>query len=110
MFDTMTEQLQQSLNPVNELVAKNASVLVQAAEQQTQWFADLVNASVACTRSLTAQTDLPGVVNVQKAYAGEVQNTLVAASKTANTLIAEVQANVGEAVKPFVPLRHTAAQ
>lgn len=101
MFDKMTEQFQNSLKPVNEMMANNAKVLVQLAEQQTKLFTDVMNESVAYTKTLSAQKDMPGVFDAQKAFVSNVQNKMVSASEEASKLFSEVQATAGETVKPF---------
>ncbi len=101
MLDKMTEQFQSSMNPINDLLAKNAKALVQLAEQQTRLFTEIVSDSVAYTKALSEQKDLTGVLDVQKAFMGNIQEKITSASEDTSKLFAEVQATASDAVKPL---------
>ena len=92
MFDQITEQFENSLKPVNTLFANNAKVLEQLAAQQTKLFTDVLNDSVAYTKTLAAQKDVAASLEVQKAFVASVQVKLESASKEAQSLFADAQA------------------
>ena len=101
MFTQITEQFENSLKPVNALVANNAKVLEQLAQQQTKLFTDVLNDSVAHTETLGAQKDVTAAFEVQKSFIEGVQVKLVNASKEAQNLFTDAQEKSSAAVQEF---------
>ncbi len=101
MFTQITEQFEKSIKPVNALVANNAKVLEQLAQQQTKLFTEVLNDSVAYTETLAAQKDVTAAFEVQKSFIEGVQVKLVNATKEAQNLFTDAQEKSSVALKAF---------
>lgn len=111
MFDKIAVQFQNSLKPVNALVAVNAKALEQLAQQQTALFTGVLNDGVAYAEGLSAQKDVAGIVEAQKAYAEGLQEKVVAAAKDAYVVLTETQEHAGEVLKgAFAQVKEAAAE
>ena len=99
MYEKFSTQLQSSLKPATELFAINAKAMEQLAQQQTGLFTSLLNDNVALAKTISTQSNLMGAIEVQKAYAENVQGKLVSAAKEAAGVISKSQEEAGEIFK-----------
>ena len=118
MFDKIAEQIQNSFKadqfqnsfkPVSELFAVNVKAMEQLAQQQTALFTGVLNDGVAYAEGLSAQKDIAGIVEAQKAYVEGVQEKVVAAAKDTYAVLTETQEKAGEVLKgAFVQAKEAA--
>ncbi len=110
MFEKMSDQLQKSVQPLNELVSINAKAIEALAQQQTNLFNNSLEASVAYSQNLWTQKDVAGAMEQQKAYSEKMQEKLTDAAKDAYAVIADAQEKAGEIFKgAFVQVQEAAA-
>ncbi len=102
MYDQITEQLQKTLKPVTDITNINVKTLETLAEKQTALFQTLLSTSTEFTKSATAQTDVNSAVEAQKAYAQNLQETILAAAQDAYGVISEAQEKSGEILQTVV--------
>lgn len=99
MFDKMNEQMQNSLKPVTDLANLNAKAFEQLAQQQSNLFSALMTGGVAFAQSSAENKDLTSIVEAQKTYAQEVQETVVNAAKESHAIISQTQEQSGDLLK-----------
>ncbi len=99
MFDQYTEQFQNSLQPVNTLLAANVKAVEKLAEVQTELFTGVLEDSVACMQGLCAKRDIAGVIEAQKTYAESVQEKMVSDVQDTCSVFAVDQEQVGEVLQ-----------
>ncbi len=104
MYSDFTEQFKDSMKPMTDLMAINLKTLESLAEKNTSFFTEALSDSVAYTESLTSQTDLPGLIQVQKDFTEEFQTKLIESSKEVYPIIAEAQEQATELMKSSVAM------
>jgi phasin family protein len=99
MFDKMNEQLQNSMKPVTDLANLNAKALEQLATQQSTLFSTLMSGGMAFAQNSAEQKDVNTLMEAQKSYAQDVQETVLKAAKESYAVISETQEKSGELLK-----------
>ncbi|MCG7530637.1 phasin family protein [Psychrobium sp. MM17-31] len=99
MLDKMNEQLQSSMKPVTDLATLNAKALEQLATQQSSLFSTLMSGGIAFAQNSAEQKDVSAMLEAQKSYAQDVQETVLKAAKESYALISETQEKSGELIK-----------
>ncbi len=99
MYSDFTEQFKDSIKPMTELMAINLKTLETLAEKNTSFFTGALSDSVAYTESLSSQTDLPGMIQIQKDFNEDFQSKLIESSKEVYSIIAEAQEQAAELIK-----------
>ncbi len=99
MFDKMNEQLQNSMKPVTDLANLNAKAFEQLATQQSTLFSTLMSGGMAFAQSSAEQKDVNTLMEAQKSYAQDVQETVLKAAKESYAVISETQEKSGELLK-----------
>ena len=99
MFDKMNEQLQNSMKPVTDLANLNAKAFEQLATQQSTLFSTLMSGVMAFAQSSAEQKDVKTLMEAQKSYAQDVQETVLKAAKESYAVISETQEKSGELLK-----------
>ena len=80
MFQDMTKQFASSMGPMKALVEVQAQMLEQLTRQQMACLQSCVEATVQQTQELSKCKTPDDLVNLQKAYAKELEETLRKAS------------------------------
>ncbi len=91
MLDQITEQLQKSMQPITEITNINVKALETLASSQQDLFKTLLEAGTTFAQNPGAQQDMEGA----KAYAQNLQETIVAAAKNAYGVISAAQEQSG---------------
>jgi len=99
MIDKMFEQAQNSMKPMNELVALNTKVFGEVAEKQKTFLNDLMTDGMAFAKELSVQKDFSGVYQTQKTYLEGLQEKFVSASTETYELFTSTQEKAGEVIK-----------
>lgn len=99
MLDKMNEQLQSSMKPVTDLATLNAKAFEQLATQQSSLFSTLMSGGIAFAQNSAEQKDVSAMLEAQKSYAQDVQETVLKAAKESYALISETQEKSGELIK-----------
>lgn len=87
MLDQITEQLKKSMQPITEITNINVKALETLASSQQDLFKTLLEAGTAFSKNPGGQQDMEGA----KAYAQNLQETIVAAAKNAFGVISAAQ-------------------
>ena len=95
----MTEQFKESMKPVKDMMEINVKTMEALAEKQTSVFTEALEDSMAYTKSITSQTDLPGVMKVQKEFSEDFQAKMIEASKDVYAVLTEAQDKAAEIFK-----------
>jgi len=99
MYSEFTEQYKESIKPMTELMAINLKTLESLAEKQTSFFTGALTDSLAYSETMSSQTDLPGILQVQKEFSEGFQSKLVESSKEVYSIITEAQEQATELMK-----------
>lgn len=99
MYSEFTEQYKESMKPMTELMAINLKTLESLAEKQTSFFTGALSDSLAFTETMSTQTDLTGVMQVQKDFSEDFQSKLVESSKEVYSILTEAQEQATEIMK-----------
>lgn len=99
MYTQFTEQFEDSVKPVAELMKISVTATEKLAKQQTEFFTSALNNSFAFTQTLMGQKDVTSVLSLQKEYGEEMQEKLVSATKDAYATITEAQTKATEIFK-----------
>ena len=99
MYTEFTEQYKESLKPMTELMAINVKTLETLAEKQTSFFTGALSDSLAYTETMSSQTDLPGILQVQKEFSEDFQSKLIESSKEVYSIITDAQEQATEVMK-----------
>lgn len=99
MYDQMTAQFKKSMKPMNDMMEINVKTMEALAQKQTSIFTEALQDSMAYTKSITSQTDLPGVIQVQKEFSEDFQAKMIEASKDVYTILTEAQDKAAQIFK-----------
>ncbi len=99
MYSQFTDQLEDSVKPMTELLKISVSATEKLAKQQSEFFTAALNNNLAFTQSLLAQKEITGLLNVQKEFGEELQEKVVAATKEAYATVTEAQTKATEIMK-----------
>lgn len=81
MFGKFSEQVKKSSKPVNSLVALNAKRMEVLSQMQTEFFTGFMSDSVKYVESISAQTEVKGVIAAQTSYAEALKDRFAHTSK-----------------------------
>lgn len=81
MFGKFSEQVKKSSKPVNSLVALNAKRMEALSQMQTEFFTGFMSDSVKYVESISAQTEVKGVIAAQTSYAEALKDRFAHTSK-----------------------------
>ena len=81
MFGKFSEQVKKSSQPVNSLVALNAKRMEALSQMQTEFFTGFMSDSVKYVESISAQTEVKGVIAAQTSYAEALKDRFAHTSK-----------------------------
>lgn len=111
MYAQFTEQFEESVKPMTELMKVNVATAESLARQNTALFTTMLNNGMSFTQSLMAEKDVAGLMSIQKEYGEDLQGKIVEASKEAYATIAEAQDKAGEIFKgAFTSVQAKAAE
>lgn len=99
MYNQFTDQLEESVKPLTELLKISVSATEKLAKQQSEFFTAALNNNLAFTQSLLGQKEITGMLNVQKEFGEELQEKVVAATKEAYATVTEAQTKATEIMK-----------
>jgi phasin family protein len=99
MYTPFTEQFEDSVKPLTELMKISVTTTEKLAKQQTEFLTTAMNNGFAFAQTLMGQKDVTGLLSVQKEYGEEFQEKLVAATKDTYATITEAQTKVTEIFK-----------
>lgn len=102
MFDQITEQLQKTMQPITEITNINVKALETLAASQSELFKTLLDSGSAFAQSSGSPTGAEGAVESQKAYAQNLQETIIAAAKDAYSVISTAQEQSGAILQNIV--------
>lgn len=99
MYTQFTDQVEESVKPITELLKISVSATEKLARQQTEFFTAALNNNLAFTQSLLGQKEVTGILNVQKEFGEDLQEKMVAATKEAYATVTEAQTRATEIMK-----------
>lgn len=99
MYNQFTDQLEESVKPLTELLKISVTATEKLAKQQSEFFTAALNNNLAFTQSLLGQKEITGMLNVQKEFGEELQEKVVAATKEAYATVTEAQTKATEIMK-----------
>lgn len=99
MYAQFTEQFEESVKPMNDLMQINVKVAETLVQKQTEFFTAALNKGMSFSQSLMAQKDVAGMLNIQKEFGEDLQEKIVEASKEAYATLADAQDQAGEIFK-----------
>lgn len=81
MLDQFSEQVKKSTQPASDLFAANLKALQAVSQQHTALVSGVLTDSMKLLQSLSAQTEMKGVLAAQGMYAESVRERITATSK-----------------------------
>ncbi len=99
MYSQMTEQFQNSMKPLTELMEINIKTIEALTEKQTSFFTEAMSDGLAYTQDITSQTDLASILKVQKEYGEDFQEKFMTTTKELYTTMVDAQDKVSAVMK-----------
>lgn len=94
MFQDMSKALNQSMSPFRELVDIQTKMLEQLTQQQMACTKACIDATMQQTQELQNCSTPEQLLELQKAYASQLEASLVAANESNMKALADAQASV----------------
>lgn len=96
MFEQFATQMQNSMKPMNDLMALSNKMFEQLAQQQSTFMTAMVNDGMAFAGSVSGQSDATVLMDGQKTYVAGVQGKMAAATQDTYSVLAEAQTQASE--------------
>ncbi|WP_261843947.1 phasin family protein [Aliamphritea ceti] len=94
MFQDMSKALDQSMSPFKELVDIQTKMLEQLTQQQMACTKACIDATMQQTQALQECSSAEQLVELQKAYASQLEASLTVANENNLKALADAQASV----------------